>query len=359
MSSDPKRDGMFVLGEKRAGTVPGLTSMHTLFLREHNRVATELASLGVWGDERLYQSARRIVGAEVQNVVYREYLATLGVASSLPEPGQFSSYRRLVDPSVTNEFATAAFRLGHSMVRGKITLESAETSQQLGSYRLRDNFFDTAGSQYRAHFPDIMHTLARRSAPGCDLFFAGDVRERLFLNVEERDGVLGTASAAIGTPDLGARDLQRGREHGLPGYNAYRQRCGLAAPCSWAERPDEIPAETWERLRSLYADPDDVDLFAGGLAEDPIEGGIAGPTFSCLIERQFGDLLLGDRFFFTHADGPNPFSAGQLEALGKRTLADIMCDNLPLEEVQESVFLPDSQKKSCSASNLLNVELFV
>ena len=49
--------------------------MHTLFLREHNRIARSLKRINpLWGDERLYQESRRILIAEWQHVIYNEWI---------------------------------------------------------------------------------------------------------------------------------------------------------------------------------------------------------------------------------------------------------------------------------------------
>ena len=55
--------------------MPGLASMHTLWLREHNRLAREIKSVRPHlGDEEIFQTARRILIAEMQNIVYEEFL---------------------------------------------------------------------------------------------------------------------------------------------------------------------------------------------------------------------------------------------------------------------------------------------
>ena len=52
----------------------------------------------------------------------------------------------------------------------------------------------------------------------------------------------------------------------------------------------------------------DIDLFVGGISERSMEGGIVGPTFGCLIARQFRLLRNGDRFWFEGSEGG--FTAG-------------------------------------------------
>ena len=102
--------------------------MHTLFLREHNRVARHLSTFNPhWSDETLFQEARRVVTAEWQHIVYNEwlpivvgeqYMSTFGL---LPLTVGFSNnYRTDFDPRITNAFATAAFRIGHTLIPGLI-----------------------------------------------------------------------------------------------------------------------------------------------------------------------------------------------------------------------------------------------
>lgn len=103
----------------------------------------------------------------------------------------------------------------------------------------------------------------------------------------------------------------------------------MAGITSMQNRPKEISPGNWLILAGLYEKPDDIDLFTGGLAEDPkpgevngnghlpqrsnshrqnlilLPGGLLGPTFSWLIGEQFRYLKAGDRFYFTHAKGEN------------------------------------------------------
>ncbi len=173
--------------------------------------------------------------AEIQNIVYGQYLPSLLGADSLLPPesnASSNSYSAEIDPSVSNSFATAVFRFGHSMVQDLIRLEGSGmgldsahavlkdpkqkgrfftelSSRDPPSYHLKDQFFDPTSHNHRTHFPDILRAFAHMPSQGCDLLFNADVREKLFLVMEERDGVLGNASMAIKVPDLAARYVRR------------------------------------------------------------------------------------------------------------------------------------------------------
>lgn len=95
--------------------------MYTLWHREHNRIAEELAALNpTWDDETLYQEARRIVIAEIQSITYNEWLPTIlgkHYLNKIESAGEFSEE---VDPSISNGFATAAIQFVTSLMQGSI-----------------------------------------------------------------------------------------------------------------------------------------------------------------------------------------------------------------------------------------------
>ena len=117
-----------ILGDSRVNEQPNLAVMHTLFLREHNRVARKLSQFNpLWQDERVYQEARRIVVAEWQHIVYNEWLPIILGRQYMSRFGLFpltqgfsNGYRDDFDPRITNAFATAAFRVGHTLIPGII-----------------------------------------------------------------------------------------------------------------------------------------------------------------------------------------------------------------------------------------------
>ena len=97
--------------------------------------------------------------------------------------------------------------------------------------------------------------------------------------------------------DLLSLNIQRGRDHGLPSYGEYRRTCGLQPlTSSWSRRPEELNRAYWDKLKQVYEDPRDIDLYLGAIAEDTVPGGVIGPTFACIIGEQFSRLKKGDRY---------------------------------------------------------------
>jgi hypothetical protein len=113
----------FEAGEDRTSENIALISIQTLFLRDHNRVASQLAIVNpTWSDETLYQEARRIVIAELQHITFNEYLPVLDykLFNSLKPyrsgSGYYRGYDSTINTALYNEFAAAAFRFGHSLI---------------------------------------------------------------------------------------------------------------------------------------------------------------------------------------------------------------------------------------------------
>jgi len=117
-------------GDTRANGLPQLTVMHTLWMREHNRLAKQLAYINPhWGDERIFQEARKIVTASIQHITYAEWLpALLGENYTrqnqleLLTEGYSNAYNEDIDPTVSNSFATAILPFSNSMISDKIKL---------------------------------------------------------------------------------------------------------------------------------------------------------------------------------------------------------------------------------------------
>jgi len=136
----------FVAGDSRVNVQTGLTVMHTIWLREHNRIAEELQKLNPkWSDEILYQETRRIVIAELQNIIYKEFLPILIGTNTmrtfnltLRRGGYSNSYSPDINVGISSAFATAAYRL-HTLVQGSFNLMS-QNNKVVQSVQLRTQF---------------------------------------------------------------------------------------------------------------------------------------------------------------------------------------------------------------------------
>ena len=310
---------MFLGGDVRVNEHVGLIAMHTLFVREHNRLAAEIATAepGLSG-ETIYQEARRTVGALMQVITYEEFLPTLLGKDAL---APYDGYRWNVSPAITNEFSSAIFRFGHSAVSSTLLRVDARLRPiPEGHLPLRDAFFRPDRVVTEGGIEPVLRGLAVQACKRIDTELIDDIRNFLF----------GTPGA--GGLDLASLNVQRGRDHGLPSYNEARWALGLQPRESFVE----LSRDPWTRLRlaSVYGDVDEIDLWVGTLAEDPVNGGHVGEVAFLVIKEQFEALRDGDRYWYENSLAPD-----EIAAVKSTTLADVIRRNTTIgDELPDDVF---------------------
>jgi len=308
---------LFLAGDVRANENVALSSMHTIWVREHNRIATELAAENpLASDEELYQQARSIVAGELQAITYNEFLPALLGFDAL---STYNGYDSTVDPGISNIFSTAAYRFGHSLLSPVLQRTDSAGNQAIeGDLALQAAFFDPA--ELIDHGVDsLLRGAATQLAQELDNQVVDDVRNFLF------------GPPGAGGFDLVSLNIQRGRDHGLPDYNQARIDLGLSPVSDFSEITSN--QELAEALRETYGDVNNIDVWVGGLAEDHLPGSSMGELFSTIIVDQFERIRAGDRFWYE-----NVFSGEQLESIRNTTLADVIQRNSGVTGLQENVF---------------------
>jgi len=312
---------LFLAGDVRANENPELIAMHTLFLREHNRIAAA-AKNPTWTDEQVYQFARRAVIAELQKITYTEFLPALlgGTTPATAALLNYGGYKADVNPGLATEFSTAAFRVGHSMLGDDIQFLANDGTPVRDPLALRDAFFNSTVVSQTGIDP-ILKYLASDRAQEIDTKVVDDVRDFLF------------GAPGQGGFDLAALNIQRGRDHGLADYNAVRAAYGLKKVTSFADiTPDKA---TRDALAATYGTVDKVDLWVAGLAEKHLPGSSLGATFTRILVDQFMRLRDGDRYWYQNK-GVLPADVAQL--VRNSSLADIVRRNTGITSLQPDVF---------------------
>lgn len=164
--------------------------------------------------------------------------------------------------------------------------------------------------------------------------FASDRQENvdLMLVNDVRNFLFGPPGA--GGFDLAALNIQRGRDHGLPGYNAMRVAYGLPAVTSYADITSNVDLQT--RLEAAYGDLNDIDAWVGALAEDHLPGAQVGELIAAGIIDQFTRTRDGDRFWLTN--DPD-LSSDDLERLTSLRMSDIIKANSGVTNLQANIFI--------------------
>ncbi len=309
-------ESLFVAGDARANENIELTAIQTLFVREHNRLADKYAALNpTWTDEQIYQQARRIVIGELQAITYNEFLPALLGAGALPS---YRGYNPRVNPGIANEFSTAAFRLGHSLLGNDVEFLDNQGLPVHDDVELRDTFFN----------PSL---LKETGIDGVFKYLASDVAQEVDVHIvdEVRNFLFGPPGS--GGMDLAALNIQRGRDHGLADYNAVRVAYGLQPVTRFSQITSDVP--TQQALQAAYGDVNNIDLWVGALAEDHLRGASVGPLLSKILVDQFTRLRDGDRFWYQR-----DLSATELRGVLSTSLADIIRLNTTTKNLQPNVF---------------------
>ena len=311
---------LFLAGDVRANEQVGLASMHTLFVREHNRLAKKIARRNrqLTGDE-IYQRARKIVGAQMQIITYREFLPVLLGHNAL---SPYQGYDASIHAGIANVFSSAAYRLGHSALSPQLQrLNRRGKPVSDGPLALREAFFSPSLLQRKNDIDPFLRGLAKQRHQSIDIFVIDEVRNFLF------------GKPGQGGFDLASLNIQRGRDHGLPSYNDAREMIGLARKQSFSDISSDPLVQ--QRLQQAYSSVDSIDLWVGGLAEDKYADALVGELFFFILKEQFESLRDSDRYWYQRA-----FNKRAQRKLERTRLADIIRRNTGIgREIQDNVFL--------------------
>jgi hypothetical protein len=348
-----------ITGDHRADENVALTAVHTVWHREHNFQAERIrAAHPEWSDEQVFQAAKVIQNAEYQRVVFTEFAEAM--SGPIPGPSHgFSGYNPNVNPGISDEFAGAMYRVGHSMINETIPFKDKTGNTQqipLFSAFLNPGMFDGRDP--------LTHGIG-----GAAAIIAGEIgaaHQRIDTQVVEV-----IRSKLLGIPlDLYAANIERGREVGIPTLNEFRRYLSehgslvaqagqasnyatalpdkvpnLASYATWAEFGQHLrgtPEERAELLalfKATYGEDDihvnDVDLFVGGLAEAPVGASQMGSTFTWIFQEQLDRLQEGDRFYYFTQLKDAPLI---LADINSQHFSDIVARNTGLDHLHYAIF---------------------
>ena len=388
-----------VAGDVRANENIALTAVHTLFAREHNRIVNALPARLSATDK--FEIARRVVAAEEQYVTYHEFLPALGV-----QLAPYRGYDPSVNAGISNEFAVVGYR-AHSMIHGELeptAPDATYSASQLDGFRAEGIGVEDADGKVTLDIPlevafgnpDLLQSV------GLGPVLESLGTERQYRNDEQIDNTLRSVLFQVpkpgvdpascspvvvnpncfdGVQDLGAIDVERGRDHGMPSYNALRRAYGLAPKRSFTsitgERTAKLPrgitindpralkflklldadgkriklgtdaaqedavrgirrTTLAARLKAIYGSVNRVDAFVGMVSERHVRGTEFGQLQLAMWKKQFEALRDGDRFFYLN----DPLLRATARRYGidyRQTLAEIIRENTGAA-VQNDVF---------------------
>ncbi len=423
----------YIAGDGRVNENFGLTSVHHVFHEEHNyqvgnfeaALHREAISTGnfdnlhsfqvnmsaqggttdpvtgdyktasgaiAWDLDKMFNAAKLIVEMEYQHAAVDQYARNV-----TPNIQEFVGYSPDKDPSVTLEYAQAAFRFGHSTLRETIdTMDvGGGLTAKIMGYALRDAFLNP--DKYAGIGPSaILQGMTHQQMNEVDEIVTPALNQ----------GLLGQAL------DLAAINIARGRDLGIPTLNDFRGALGMLKYTSWndfgqnMQHPDnlvnfiaaysfdgdaakaaavmalvnglgsaagyaneaaglalagtlglansttaDLAAATTQAFAFLEGDQlhaggagtqlgdgalafNQIDTWLGGLAEIHQPGGLLGETFDKVFVAQIESLMDGDRFYYLFRLAGQQFA----DEVGGGQLKDIVERNTGLTHLNGNIF---------------------
>ncbi len=310
----------FVTGDVKANETLQLLSLHTLFIREHNRLCDSLVALyPYWSDEKLYFHARALVGGMIQKITFDEWLPALGIYLD-----EFQGYNDELDPSINEFYALAGGNIGHSMLQMSTPrIDEYGNVNQQGKLTYQHGFYNPVELPLSGGLDDIFRGMAVQEQAKVNCYVPLEMRN---FNMPWGEDEKYT--------DFWAVAVNRGRDVGLANFNSARAALGLSKLTAFSEI--SINQELSGFLEDSYSNIDDVDLWVGMLAENHIENSAFGSTLHAIYKNQFQNLRDGDRYYYivdlnlTETD---------IELIENSTLANLILKNTDIETIQKNVFI--------------------
>lgn len=329
----------FTAGDVRARENPGLAAIHTVWVNEHNYWADRLAAEHPdWTDEALFQSARAIVETLIQKISYEEFLPVLLGDAMDPYEG----YDPSVDPQVTTEFSTAAYRFGHTSIPNAFT-DVAEDGTEGVPLPLFDTF-ENDDVLLEGGAGNLLRGLLEERSQAIDTKVVESLNFFLFT---EDGGLTGFS--------LPERNLLRGHDHGIPPYLEVREEVlgdvdasALAASRDFSviTSDPQIQAD----LAQVYDTLGDVDLWVGGLAEDYAPGVTLGPLFQAIQAEQFAAVRDADPLFYL---GREWTDEGLRAEVFETQFSDVLMRSGGVDHVQREALLASDRMGGDEGKNYL------
>lgn len=341
LPEDPAHPGIDLTGFSQNWWI-GMTLLHTLFAKEHNRICDGLGQRYPGkDDEWLYQKAKLINSALMAKIHTLEWTPGILQHPALKVSmnanwwgilGEWIKRRcgRLSDSEalsgivgsptehhaaphslLTEEFV-AVYRL-HPLIPDEITFQSLSDPRR----RETVSFDAVQGRSTRT-------AMLRLGTMG-DLFYTFGREHPGAITLRNFPNTLRNHTRANGDRlDLAAVDIYRDRERGVPRYNRFRELLRMPRVATFEEMTgrtsDDAVVTT---LKDLYGHPDRVDLMVGLFAEPAPRGfGFSDTAFRIFI-LMASRRLKSDRFF-TVDYRPEVYTEFGLEWIADNTMLDVL-----------------------------------